>query len=117
MPLAQCQSQCTSNQSSFNQLSQDNNKSSILQTNLRPTEAETLLRLLPKTTELTKPSTLVVDSDLLETIETLKSDSKILIMNQTSMDTEPPQLEIKFQTTETETDSELEHQLIPLTTP
>ena len=98
-------------------MSQDNNKSSILQTNLRPTEAETLLRLLPKTMELTKPSTLVVDSDQLETMETLKLDSKILIMNQTSMDTKPPQLEIKFKTTEMETDSELEHQLTPLTTP
>ena len=59
----------------------------------------------------------MVDLDLLETMEILKLDSKISTLNQTSMDTDSPKLEIKFQITEMETDSELELQLIPLITP
>ena len=83
----------------------------------RHTETTTMLKLHPKITEQTKTLTLMVDLDLLETMEILKLDSKISTLNQTSMDTDSPKLEIKFQITEMETDSELELQLIPLITP
>jgi len=86
---------------------------SISQTLSRHTETTTMLKLLPKITEQTKTLTLMVDSDLLETMEISKLDSKISTLNQMSMDTDSPKLEIKSQITEMETGSELELQLIP----
>jgi hypothetical protein len=86
---------------------------STLPTLSRHTETTTMLKLLPKITEQTKTLTLMVDSDLLETMEISKLDSKISMLNQMSMDTDSPKLEIKSQITEMETDSELELQLIP----
>ncbi len=67
--------------------------------------------------EQTRTLTLEVDSDQLETMETFKLDSKILTLKQTSMDINKLQLEIKFQITVMEMDSELELLLTPSITP
>jgi hypothetical protein len=95
------------------QFFQDKNKMSTSPTLSRHTVTTTMLKLLPKITEQTKTLTLMVDSDLLETMEISKLDSKISTLNQMSMDTDSPKLEIKSQITEMETGSELELQLIP----